>query len=161
MQRLIIERGSSRLEQGGAGEKTNDGNASRFDGLAPTFLTIDENEGKEDFPACRFDGIDGLNCGSARSNDIIDDDDRVAFLEVAFDLLTTTMAFGFFANGENLQWVGLMVHRTGHADSEGNRISAHGHAANGSRMQVVGLAKFFDSSQAAATNENRALWIER
>ncbi len=130
---------ASLVEQGGAGEERDDVDAAGFDGFLAAFLAVDEDEAEGDFAAFTFDGVDGFEGGSAGGDDVVDDDDGVAGFEVAFDLFAGAVAFGFLADGEDLEcFVG--VFRGGcHADGEGDGVGAEGHAADGVDFEVFGV----------------------
>lgn len=125
------------VEQGAAREEGDDRNATNFDGLAPAFFAIHKDEGEGNFSAFALDGIDRLESGSPGGDDIIHDDDRVASLEISFNLFPRAMAFGFLADGEDLECLGRVFDGGKHADGKGDGVRAEGHAADGVDFQVL------------------------
>lgn len=105
--------------------------ATGFDGLSAAFFTIDQDDGEFDVTTFAFDSVDGFQSRSSGSDDIIDDDHILAGGEIAFDLFSGAVTFGFFANRENLECFIGMLAGGGHADGKGNRIGSKGHAADG------------------------------
>ena len=131
--------GKCLTEEGGAGEEWDDVDAARFDGLAPAFFTVDENDAECDFAAFAFDGVDGFERGSASGDDIVDHDDGIASFEVAFDLFARAVAFRFFTDSEDLEcFVGVLSGGC-HADCERNGVGSESHAADGVDLEVFGM----------------------
>ncbi len=132
-----------------------------FDGLAAAFFAIDEDEAEGDFSALAFDGVDGFEGGAAGGDDIIDDDDGLAGLEIAFDLFAGAVAFGFLADGEDLEGFFRVLGGGGHADCEGNGIRAEGHAADSVDFEVLGVDFGAHGVPAEVADEVGAEGIER
>ena len=151
----------SLVQKRAPGEQRDDVDAPRFDGLAAAFLTIDEDEGEGDFSTFALDGIDGFQGGAAGGDDVIDDDDGVAGFEISFDLFTRAVAFGLFADGENLKCFGRVSGGRGHADRQRDRIGAEGHAADGVDVEMLGMDLGTDSMPAEVADEAGTEGIER
>ena len=86
--------------------------------MASAFFAVHEDEGEGDFSAFALDGVDGFEGGSARGDDIIDDDYGVAGFEISFDLFACAVAFGLLADGENLKGLLRVFHGGKHANGE-------------------------------------------
>ena len=99
--------------------------------------------------------------GAAGGDDIIDDDHVVTGLEVAFDLFARAVAFGFLADGEDLQRLVRVLGGGGHADGEGDRIRAESHAADGIDLEVLGVDFRAHGVPAEVADEIGAEGIER
>ena len=104
--------------------------APSFDGFASAFLPIHENDGEFYMTSLTLDGIDRFQGGSARSDDVIDDDHILPERKVSFDLLAGSVAFGFFSYSKNLKCLIGMLAGGGHADGQRYRIRPESHAAD-------------------------------
>lgn len=149
-------RAASFVEEGGAGEEGDDVDAAGFDGFAAAFLAVDEDEAEGDFSAFALDGVDGLEGGSAGGDDVVDDDDGVSGLEVSFDLFAGAVAFGFLADGEDLEGFVGVFGGGGHADGEGDGVGAEGHAADGVDVEVFGVDFRADGVPSEVSDERGA-----
>ena len=128
-------------------------NTTSFDGLAPAFFAINEDQSESNFSAFAFNNVDGFESGTSGGDDIIDNDDRIGSLEVAFDLAAVTVAFGFLAYGKDLQCFRRMKTGGGHANGEGNRIRPEGHTANGMNCEVRRMDLGADGMPAKVTDK--------
>jgi hypothetical protein len=135
--------------------------AARLDGLAAAFLAVHQHQAEGDFPALALDGVDRLERGAAGGDDVIDDDDVVAGLEVALDLLARAVAFRLLADGENLERLVRVLGGGSHADGEGNRVRAERHAADGIDLEVLGVDLRAHRVPAEIADEVGAEGIER
>ncbi len=134
--------------------------ATSFDGLAATFLAVHQHEREGDFPAFALDGVDGFESGAASGDHVIDDDDRIAGFEIAFDLFAGPVALGLLADGEDLEGFGGIFHRRSHADGERNGIGTEGHAADGVDLEVLGMDLGTDGVPAEIADEECAEGIK-
>jgi hypothetical protein len=142
-------------------EQRDDVDAAGFDGLAAAFLTIDKDEGEGDLSTLALDGVDGLQRGAARGDDIIDDDDGVAGFEIPLDLFARAMALGFLADGEYLERFLRVAGGGSHADRQRNRISTESHAADGIDLEVLGMNLGTDRMPTEVADEIGPEGVER
>ena len=134
--------------------------AACFDRLASAFLAVHEDEGEGDFSAFTLDGVDGFERRAAGGDDVIHDDYNIAVLEVAFDLFACAVAFGFLADGEDLERFGGVFHGRSHADGEGNGVCAESHAAYGVDLELFGVDLGTYGVPAEVANEQGSEGIE-
>lgn len=129
-------------------------------GLAPAFLAIDKDDGECDAAAVEFYGIDGFEGGAAGGDDVIDDNDVVAGLEISLDLFAGAMFLGFFADGEDLEGFRGIPAGGGHADGEGDGIGAEGHASDGMDGELFRMDFRADGVPAEVSDEGGSEGIE-
>ena len=131
-----------------------------LDGLAAAFLAIYEDDTEFHVAASIFDGFDGFEGGAAGGDDVIDDDDVLAGGEVSLDLFAGAVAFGFFADGEDLEGFLGVAAGGGHADGEGDGICAEGHAADGVDGEIFRMDLRADGVPAELADHGGAEGVE-
>ncbi len=117
----------------GLGEDGDELEATLGESLASTSFAVHEAGDEIDDAAFGFDGFDGLQRGFPARDDVIDDDDVVALLEVALDAAALAVVLGLFADAEDLEpGIAVGIPRSdAHGHSHG--VRAHGEATHGDR----------------------------
>lgn len=132
-----------------------------LDRFAAAFLSVHQDENKSDASTGLLDCIDRLQGGAARGDDIVHDDNRIAFGKIAFDPLLPPVILGRFPHGEYLKCVLRIIDTRRDADAERDWIGPHRETSDRVHPNVPHFRRPFHELPSDPPDQQRSARIQR